>query len=508
VSDAADEDVVMRRRYDNGVVSQGEKRAWTVLERADGRSGGDRPFWERRDGRFGSEGAGVANGPLAFPYHLAMPPRPAKPGSHRLQKVLADAGIAARRVCEEMIEAGRVAVNGDVVRRLPVFVNPHTDEITVDGSRVSSKADRHLYVMLHKPERTLVTLADEPGAERRTVLDLVDHPAKARLFPVGRLDYDTTGLILLTNDGDLAHRLTHPSFGIVKTYHASIKGQIDEGLIAGVRTKLGLAHEANPTPAHAAGPGKREQQPVQEITILRREPGRTLIEISISEARNREIREVLRMLGAPVKRLSRVGIGTLTLRGLPVGAWRELTRDEVHMLRRSGPGHRPAAIRRPSASVARKVRRPSRNARVQEAVEEGAGPHAEPAGRRARPPSEFAPGKAARGIGAGRGRPTSPAERGVKLDPRPRSTGPGSRPTAARATGSSGPAARPLAARATAARASGSSGPAARPLAARPPRPRGDIAGSDQRRAASGPRPAPGARGGVRSAPKGGGRRR
>lgn len=289
-----------------------------------------------------------------------MPKRPPKPGTHRLQKVLADAGVAARRVCEQMIEAGRVTVNGEVVSRLPVFVNPHTDDIAVDGSRVSSKAERHLYVMLHKPERTLVTLADEPGAERRTVLDLVDHPAKARLFPVGRLDYDTTGLILLTNDGELAHRLTHPSFGIVKTYHAAVKGQIDDGLVAAVRTKLGLAHEANPSP-HAResvlSGGKAERQPVQDIVILRREAGRTLIEISISEARNREIREVLRMLGAPVKRLSRVGIGTLTLRGLPVGAWRELTRDEVQMLRRSGPGQRPSSIRRPSASVPRKVSR-------------------------------------------------------------------------------------------------------------------------------------------------------
>ncbi len=286
-----------------------------------------------------------------------MKKRAANTGLQRLQKVMAEAGVAARRVCEQMIEAGRVTVNGETVSTLPVFVTPGEDDVRVDGVRIT-KSERLLYLMLNKPERTLVTSADEPGLERRTVMDLVDHPGKARLFPVGRLDFETTGLVLLTNDGDLAHRLTHPSFGIVKTYHAAVKGQVDDDLIDAVRTKLGMAR-ARAVETGEARPAENAQ-PLQEIVILRREAGRTLLEITLSEARNREIREVLKMLGAPVKRLTRVGIGTLTLRGLPVGAWRELSREEVAMLRRSGRGEKPDHVHRPGASVPRKPARPRR----------------------------------------------------------------------------------------------------------------------------------------------------
>jgi pseudouridine synthase len=240
-------------------------------------------------------------------------------GRVRLQRFLADAGVAARRTCEAMIERGRVRVNGEVVRRLPVFVDPATDRIDVDGVGVKG-AVRRVYVMLHKPERVLVTTADEPGAERRTVADLVDHPAASRLFPVGRLDFAACGLVLLTNDGELANRLTHPRYGVEKRYEAAVRGGLDVGAARAVRQKL-------------AAPGGRE---APEIRVTRDVSGGAVLEITIREGRGRELREVLKHLGMPVKRLTRVAIGPLELRALGPGRWRELTRDEVQALRRAG----------------------------------------------------------------------------------------------------------------------------------------------------------------------------
>ncbi len=246
---------------------------------------------------------------------------------------MADAGVAARRVCERMIEQGRVTVNGKVVTKLPVFVNPHEDDIRVEGRRIA-KPDRMLYIMLNKPEQTLVSASDEPGFDRRTVLQLVNHPAAARLYPVGRLDFDTTGLVILTNDGDLTHKLTHPKYGVVKTYHAVVRGVVSDEHLEAIGQKLRSEHrrEVRLSPEEAA---KRDKvgEPKQQIRALKRDAGRTLLEISLKEAKNRQIREVLGMLGCPVKKLTRVALGPVVLTAVAAGQWRELTRDEVHMLR-------------------------------------------------------------------------------------------------------------------------------------------------------------------------------
>src|SRR5690606_13551855 len=162
-------------------------------------------------------------------------PSTAPPHLERLQRVMADAGVASRRACEELIARGAVEVNGEVVTELPIFVDPREDRILVEGRPLPKRGggDRNIYIMLNKPERTLTTVTDErefggEGGGRRTVMDLVDHPARARLFPVGRLDYATRGLVLLTNDGELANKLTHPRYGVHKTYEAVVKGVLPD----------------------------------------------------------------------------------------------------------------------------------------------------------------------------------------------------------------------------------------------------------------------------------------
>lgn len=263
------------------------------------------------------------------------------PRGVRLQRVLADAGVAARRACEELIEQGHVRVNGQTVRRLPIFVDPASDRIEVDG-RLVKPPSRRLYVMLHKPERTLVTAADEPGMGRATVMNLVDHPAADRLFPVGRLDFDSTGLVLLTNDGELANRLTHPRYGVTKTYQVVVKGGLDPQAAEAIRTKSRLASQREDQERGRVVRGSG----APEIRVVGREPGKTLLEVTLREARNRQLRDVLKHLGMPVKKLTRIGIGPLQLKGLAIGRWRELTRDELQALRAaafpgSGGGRSP-----------------------------------------------------------------------------------------------------------------------------------------------------------------------
>lgn len=251
----------------------------------------------------------------------------------RLQRVMADAGVAARRTCERLIEDGHVTINDKVVTRLPVFVDPDADVIKVDGRRIERPA-RPIYVMLHKPTRTLVAGADEPGFDRQTVADLVDHPGAARLFPVGRLDFDCTGLVLLTNDGDLANRLTHPRYGVPKTYQALVRGDLDESALDAIRDTLrGRRSESGSQP-----PGPRVRARPPELRIIKHDAGRTVIEIVLYDAQNQRLQDVLKYLGMPVKKLVRTAIGPLQLRALGLGQWRELTREEVRSLKDSGVG--------------------------------------------------------------------------------------------------------------------------------------------------------------------------
>lgn len=258
--------------------------------------------------------------------------------------MLADAGVAARRVCERLIEEGHVTVNGQVVATLPAFVDPEHDRIAVDG-RPIKKPERRVYLMLHKPARVLTVAADEPGADRRTVLDLVQHPGASRLFPIGRLDYDATGLVLLTNDGELANRLSHPRYEIPKTYHVVVKGSMADELLPKLAKELAKAErhadriEGRVRPA-AAVHGI-------DFRIASREAGRTLLEITLRSGPMKRVEATLAAAGHPPKKVERIGLGPLRLRGLAVGQWRELERDELQALRRAARGSAPKAAQPP-----------------------------------------------------------------------------------------------------------------------------------------------------------------
>lgn len=257
----------------------------------------------------------------------------------RLQRVLAAAGVGARRVCERLIEDGHVHVNDKVVKKLPAFVDPENDKITVDG-RPIGKPQRAVYIMLNKPARVLATTSDdgqERGGGRTTIMDLVDHPAKARLFPVGRLDFETTGLVLLTNDGELANQLTHPRFGVPKTYQAEVKGTLDDTSLATLQRDLvkqqrkddkRLQRETGRVRPVAPGSSSRIS-----LSIVGREPGRTVIHITLKEGRTGNIASMLAGAGANVRKLERIAIGPVLLTGITGGRWRELERHEIKALK-------------------------------------------------------------------------------------------------------------------------------------------------------------------------------
>jgi 23S rRNA pseudouridine2605 synthase len=233
----------------------------------------------------------------------------------RLQKILARAGFGSRRACEELIRQGRVSVNGDVAD-LGQRADPTRDRITLDGKVVLVR-DQYTYVALHKPRGILSDEGDGSG-RLTTVLDLV--PLPARLFPVGRLDLRSEGLILLTDDGDLAHRLTHPRFGHEKEYHALVEGEPGETALKNWRQGVFL--------------DGRRTAPAR-VSVLRREKGDTWLRVVLREGRKRQIRRVAAMLGHPVHRLIRVRIGPLRLGDLPSKQWRRLTGSEVEALRSS-----------------------------------------------------------------------------------------------------------------------------------------------------------------------------
>lgn len=232
----------------------------------------------------------------------------------RLQKVLARAGVASRRRAEELIRAGRVRVDGEVVRELGVRVDPYVQQITVDGKEI--KSEPLVTYLLNKPRGTVSTVTDPQG--RPTVRQLLTG-VKERVYPVGRLDADTCGALLLTNDGELAFRLTHPSFEVKKTYRALVRGEMsDESLTA---LAAGVVLEDGPTaPAN--------------VRLIKRDRGLTLIELTLHEGRNRQVRRMCQAVGHPVLELERVAIAGLTCKGLARGAFRRLSDEEVIRLRR------------------------------------------------------------------------------------------------------------------------------------------------------------------------------
>lgn len=251
-------------------------------------------------------GAGAATPPVVPAGGEAIPPP-------RLQKVLAAAGVASRRKCEELIAAGRVEVDGDVVTQLGARVDPERAVIRVDGRRIPVAA-AHVYLVANKPRGVVSTMSDE--ASRPDLRTLVaDRPE--RLFHVGRLDTDTDGLIVLTNDGEFAHRLAHPSFELRKTYVADVEGVVKPGL----RTRLLRGVELED------GPVK-----VDEFRVMQTQASHSLVEVVLHEGRNHIVRRLLASVGHPVLRLSRTAIGPIRLRGLKSGAVRELDTDELGAL--------------------------------------------------------------------------------------------------------------------------------------------------------------------------------
>ncbi len=239
----------------------------------------------------------------------------------RIQKVLADAGVASRRAAEAMIVEGLVKVNGELIDALPAWVDPAKDRIEVDG-RLMRKSVGHVYVMLNKPTGYVCTNSDPQG--RKLATALVEHPSHVRLYPVGRLDMDSCGLLLLTNDGELANRLTHPRYEIHKEYEVLVKGSLRVDDVARLEEGIFLPDDD--------APGTRTRE--AHLKILRREPMRTLLTMELREGRNRQIRRMMADLGHPVKRLRRIRMGPLRLRGLALGAWRDLTNAELVGLRK------------------------------------------------------------------------------------------------------------------------------------------------------------------------------
>jgi len=231
----------------------------------------------------------------------------------RLQKALADAGVASRRHAEELIRAGRVSVNGAIIREMGVTVEPTRDTILVDGRPIRA-AREHTYLMLHKPLHVITTASDPQG--RQTVLDLV--PKDKRLFPVGRLDADSEGLILLTDDGELANRLMHPRYEHEKEYRVWVTGHPSANTLKQLQTGISLDDEL----ATAV-----------RVTIEQRNAAGTWLCVVLREGRKRQIRRMMEALGHRVKRLIRVRLGALRLGDLPSGQWRALTAREVAALR-------------------------------------------------------------------------------------------------------------------------------------------------------------------------------
>lgn len=268
-----------------------------------------------------------------------QPAAPRRETGQRLEKVLADAGVASRRDCEFAIRAGRVRINGRTVHALPCLVDPARDLIEFDGEvvdvarRGTGGARGRLYLMLNKP-RGVISTARDPGGRPNVVAMVASAvPAGERVYPVGRLDADSTGLVLLTNDGELAHRLAHPSHGAAKEYLVAVQGALPPEALARLSRGMFLADAGS-----REGGAKRAR--LERLRVLRRTKDRrrgdlSLVSVTLHEGQNREIRRLFARVGAKVKTLERVALGPLKLGGLRAGHFRHLRPDEVLALRRS-----------------------------------------------------------------------------------------------------------------------------------------------------------------------------
>lgn len=235
----------------------------------------------------------------------------------RLQKYIAKCGVASRRHAEELIKAGRVKVNGAVIEEMGTLVSE--DDIVEVDNRIISTKENSVYIILNKPAQYVTTVKDPEG--RRTVLDLVQ--VKERVYPVGRLDYDTTGLLILTNDGDFTNNITHPSNEINKTYIAEVTGFPSEDSLH--KLKSGIMLDGRLTSK-------------AEACIVEEKANSTVLKIIIGEGRNRQVKRMCEYIGHPVVKLERTAIGKLELGNLKQGKWRYMTPYEINLFRRSSNG--------------------------------------------------------------------------------------------------------------------------------------------------------------------------
>ncbi|HLK55757.1 MAG TPA: pseudouridine synthase [Chthonomonadaceae bacterium] len=253
----------------------------------------------------------------------------------RLQKVLAAAGVASRRACETLITEGRVQVNGKTVRELGTRVNPQTDTLRVDGQPIAIAPSKPVYIMLNKPVGYVCTVSDAHA--EHTVLELIAQ-VEERVFPVGRLDADTAGLLLLTNDGEFTNRLTHPRYHVPKVYRVRAKGFV--GREEAIRLSEGIElTDGKTAPADLAFV---EYDTATQCTIL---------DITLFEGRNRQVRRMMDAVGHPVRELTRIAYGNLKLKGLNPGTWRKLREEEVaSLLELAKPTQTPKKEARRSAT--------------------------------------------------------------------------------------------------------------------------------------------------------------
>lgn len=255
----------------------------------------------------------------------------------RIQKVLANAGVASRRNIEEMVRQGRVAVNGSIVTDLPILVDPQQDEVAIDGEAVrlgGRKSAQRVYLLMNKPRGVYSTNVAQ-GAQTRAI-DLLPRDFAARVYPVGRLDADSKGLLLLTNDGELTNRLTHPRYGVPKTYRAVVDGFVTPRDVQELEKGVWLADPQ--------GQGFKTGR--SHIKVARRSRDRSVLEITIREGRNRQVRRMLARLGHKVRDLTRIRMGPLTLEGLSPGRFRPLTQREIRELREAGMPRQKSRILR------------------------------------------------------------------------------------------------------------------------------------------------------------------
>ena len=272
----------------------------------------------------------------------------------RLQKIIAHAGVASRREAESMIREGRVTVNGQVVTELGSKADADHDHIKVDGKLITRK-ETHRYILLYKPKEVMTTVEDPQG--RRTVIDLV-RGVRERIYPVGRLDFHSEGLVLLTNDGDLAYKVSHPTHGSVKTYHVKVRGVPEERLVDKLRRGITLDGKRT-LPCDIAR---------MRTTGKGEEEGNSWFEVKLREGRTQQIRKMFQAVGHPVSKLRRVAIGPISDPKLTPGVWRELSEREVRMLATMKDAKapkrgaaRPAARKKPAKprpkATAKRVRR-------------------------------------------------------------------------------------------------------------------------------------------------------